>query len=135
MNYLDSLHHGDESYWVRATLLRSQTGWNFNRVGSDYYSFSVLPAGIFDVYVDENYDVTRSYYIGLGSSALFWSSTQEDEYWVSIMNVGEYAFVSRSYKIAQHSVRCIKDNPPPPEVEPDDPGDNPEDPEEYEDEP
>ncbi len=135
VNYLDSLHHGDESYWVRATLLRSQTGWNFNRVGSDYYSFSVLPAGIFDVYVDENYDVTRSYYIGLGSSALFWSSTQEDEYWVSIMNVGEYAFVSRSYKIAQHSVRCIKDNPPPPEVEPDDPGDNPEDPEEYEDEP
>lgn len=94
---------------VAGRILKSQTGWNGNRNGSDSVGFSALPVGILldIINIDDNA------FFNEGNHAYFWSSTDIDDihvYGTGLDYLGESIGLSEDYKILQgRSVRCIKD--------------------------
>lgn len=100
---------------IASYVLKSTNGWNdagidFSGNGTDDYSFAAFPAGI-RYYSNGDY--------GVGSSAEFWSSTEDDRdsdcavhLYLGYTDVDNYASGEILYGIYKEnglSVRCIKD--------------------------
>ena len=84
-------------------VLRSQTGWHFNRNGTDAFGFSALPAG--RRYYDGRFD-------GGGADANFWSATENGYNSAHVMRLYynyEIAYLNTFGKDNGFSVRCVKD--------------------------
>lgn len=84
--------------------LKSITGWNGTRGGTDLFGFKALPAGM----MDSDGTFTTS-----GASALFWTATEyasAPTYYAWYRNI-DYSFVYRGQqsKSIGHSLRCILD--------------------------
>ena len=84
-------------------VLRSQTGWHFNKNGTDAFGFSALPAG--RRYYDGRFD-------GGGADANFWSATENGYNSAHVMRLYynyEIAYLNTYGKDNGFSVRCVKD--------------------------
>ena len=84
-------------------VLRSQTGWHFNKNGTDAFGFSALPAG--RRYYDGRFD-------GGGADANFWSATENGYNSAHVMRLYynyEIAYLNTFGKDNGFSVRCVKD--------------------------
>ena len=84
-------------------VLRSQTGWHFNKNGTDAFGFSALPAG--RRYYDGRFD-------GGGADANFWSATENGYNTAHVMHLYynyEIAYLNTFGKDNGFSVRCVKD--------------------------
>ena len=85
-------------------MLKSESDWIGNGNGTDAYSFTALPVGV--------KDAAMGYYMGEGSSTIFWSSTQfsyEYVYGVMLSSDKRDADVSVLGKEGAFSIRCIQD--------------------------
>ncbi|WP_290737300.1 fibrobacter succinogenes major paralogous domain-containing protein [Fibrobacter sp. UBA3718] len=85
-------------------ILRSTSGWNAARNGTDAYSFSVLPAG---------YGYFNGSFDAVGERAYFWSSNQVNSdyaYSMYMYYTDDYTNVFNQDKYATYSVRCVKDD-------------------------
>ena len=90
-------------------FLKSQEGWDNKDDGSsgngiDTYAFSAIPAGMWDI---------GSTYWYMGVSAMFWSSTEDNEddaVYALLKNGEEQVYLTRHYKEVGLSVRCVKDD-------------------------
>jgi len=83
-------------------VLRSQTGWHFNKNGTDAFGFSALPAG--RRYYDGRFD-------GGGADANFWSATENGYNSAHVMRLYynyEIAYLNTYGKDYGFSVRCVK---------------------------
>lgn len=92
-------------------MLKSASGWSFNRNGIDAYSFSALPAGLGTSLVAEVAEGKN--FSGEGRSATFWSSTEDGRQnaksvWL-YTNYDSIAEITNSSKYLAYSVRCVKD--------------------------
>ena len=84
-------------------MLKSTEGWEYNGNGSDSYFFSALPAG-------GRYN--GGYFLGEGSYAYFWSSTEYNSYYAYYMYLdfsNGSAYLGRDYRDDGSSVRCLRD--------------------------
>jgi uncharacterized protein (TIGR02145 family) len=85
--------------------LKSTSGWNSSRNGTDDYSFSALPAG------SGGYDGS---YGDVSYTAYFWSATviEVDNRYAYLMymsySLGS-VYLNSNYKSLGYSVRCVKD--------------------------
>ena len=85
------------------TKLKSTSGWQKDGNGTDAFSFSALPAG---------YPSFNGNYYDEGSYAIFWSSTEYDDYYANhiyLYRGGDIASLAEDYKGYGFSVRCLKD--------------------------
>lgn len=92
---------------IAGKVLKSMSGWNWNRSGNgtDDFSFSALPGG-------HRYEYGR--YIGEGYCANFWTSTGDSSYYAyytQLFYEDDYATLtlSNGNKYDCLSVRCVKD--------------------------
>ena len=87
------------------TMLKSTSGWDNSGNGTDAYGFSALPAGYRD---------NEGYFGTLGSSARFWSSTDDyysnNAYYLFLHSRHEHGYLDDYYKDYGRSVRCVKDS-------------------------
>ena len=84
-------------------MLKSTEGWEYNGNGSDSYFFSALPAG-------GRYN--GGSFLGEGSYAFFWGSTEYNSYYAYYMYLdfsNGSAYLGRDYKDNGSSVRCLRD--------------------------
>jgi len=96
--------------WKTASsVLRSKSGWDDGKNGTDDFGFNGLPAGY-----RSNATRNRDVYGGVGISGSFWSSTPDDEHSAnyafdaSLQAAEEYVFMYNSSKDLGFSVRCVK---------------------------
>lgn len=87
---------------IAGKALRSKTGWNSGKNGTDYFSFSAFPAG----YKDEKGSFNNE-----GVSTTFWTSTDKRSKANSIHldSKNVEAKINNSDKQFGYSVRCVKD--------------------------
>ena len=78
-------------------IMKSTTGWNDEKNGTDAYGFNILPAGIV-VETTGSVDSRR-----MGLSAYFWTSSR-----LSVL-FGEKAYGLYADRSSAYSVRCVKD--------------------------
>lgn len=84
-------------------MLKSATGWNSSGNGTDAYSFSALPAGLW---------INYGYFGSEGNNAIFWSSTEYDSdsaYNMYLYSDRDGAYLYDDIKNYGYSVRCLKD--------------------------
>ena len=105
---------------VAGDMLKSQFDWEMDGNGLDAYGFSALPAGYHHHGNDE--------FIGLGGSALFWSSTEENFSEIlakrdaggiqlcaavdpsqELVSGFNPVYLNNEFKTSATSVRCLKD--------------------------
>ena len=86
--------------------LRSASGWNNDRNGTDDYSFTAVPAGGMGIWAKETF-------VNGGNYAFFWSSTEEGSFYAYYMYLKfsseEAAFNTYYSKDFWLSVRCVMD--------------------------
>ena len=84
--------------------LKTTSGWNYDRNGSDEFGFSGLPAGM---------GTTDDYFGQLGGSGNWWTATEENWRNAVLRSVNDYSGNVRRSDVAAkgglYSVRCIKD--------------------------
>ncbi|MBR5412501.1 MAG: hypothetical protein IK114_05605 [Fibrobacter sp.] len=89
--------------------LRSTTGWTSSSAnGTDDYSFTALPAGYLDRYID---DEGWGIYYGKGNSAVFLTANEKNEnqaYYFELYNHGYYFWAKNKY--AGYPIRCVKND-------------------------
>ena len=89
---------------IAGKKLKSTSGWNSSRNGTDAFSFSALPAGRRDDDGNYNYE---------GSLAYFWSSMELNIDYACFVNLyydNDDAFLNNyDYKYVGFSVRCLQD--------------------------
>ena len=84
-------------------VLKSTSGWISSGDGTDAFAFSALPAG---------YRSSEGHYSFEGDYAYFWSSTEDDSYYVYVVDLNysyDYAGQNDGYQDNGLSVRCLKD--------------------------
>jgi len=87
-------------------MLKSTSGWPSDRIGTDAYSFSALPAGYYN---------GESTYKNEGSHGYFWSSTElitdgYFAYYTDLAYFHSFGIFSTNNKYRGYSVRCVKDS-------------------------
>lgn len=86
--------------------LRSTSGWNKDRNGTDDYSFTAVPAGAMGIWAKETF-------VNGGDYAFIWSSTEEGSFYAYYMYLKfgseEAAFNTYYPKDFWLSVRCVMD--------------------------
>jgi len=95
----DSTGYGYETI---ANELKSTTGWNNNKNGSDSFGFNVLPAGLW-------HDQNSTHCFTMGNEAYFWTSTAENVNGVNITIDDHLTTALGGKEMAGFSVRCVKD--------------------------
>lgn len=96
----------DEIYWRgnHGSSMKSQSSWNRNDKGTNSLGFNVLPAGYY--YAD------GLKFEGIGSYALFWSSTEYDSnvaWYRSLDSYDSGVYRDSNIKLRGKSCRCVKD--------------------------
>jgi len=96
--------------WKTASsVLRSKSGWDDGKNGTDDFGFNGLPGG-YRSNATRDLDVYR----GLGVGGSFWSATPDDEqsttlaFDAALNSKEEYVFMYNSSKDSGLSVRCVK---------------------------
>ena len=88
-----------------APALKSQTGWGENCNGTNASGFSAFPSG----YKDYN----GIFHIIIDKYIAFWSSTENDNAFVNVMRLDDYApraFLSEDSKLMGYPIRCVQNS-------------------------
>jgi uncharacterized protein (TIGR02145 family) len=85
------------------TMLKSITGWNDEKNGTDNYGFNAIPSGI-RLYFDGNYTA-------IGNTGVWWSSSisSNGTPYYRLLDSGSKIFRAENMMSNGYSVRCVRD--------------------------